>query len=358
MRVIFKTSYLQDIRLAKHGGHVFWYTLLMVLALVAPLLVDTYWINEVSRFLIFSLAGLGLMIVTGYTGQVSLGHAAFLAVGAYAHVYFISHEIPFVLSLLLSSLISGCVGLVVAVPASRMTGLYLAIASLAFAIIVEDMTIHWESVTGGNRGMPVPAPSLFGYEIYSAVEFYYIVLACIFLSTILVLNLLRAPFGRAMMAIRDSEISASSLGISVARTKITAFFISACITGLAGGLMAHYVQYLSPEIFGILLSIQLLLMIVVGGLGTVHGAFFGAFLVGLLESLISISKDYLPGAIGNQPGLEPGLFGLILVLFIIFEPEGVYGRWLKLRNFFENFPFYRRKTFKRQKTYLRTDRLK
>ena len=99
-------------------------------------------------------------------------------------------------------------------------------------------------------------------------------------------------------------------------------------------------------------------MIVVGGLGTVHGAFFGAFLVGLLESLISISKDYLPEAIGNQPGLEPGLFGLILVLFIIFEPEGVYGRWLKLRNFFENFPFYRRNTFKRQKTYLRTDRLK
>ena len=265
---------------------------------------------------------------------------------------------PFVISLLLAAFMSGCIGLVVAVPASRMTGLYLAIASLAFAIIIEDMTIHWESVTGGNRGMPVPPPSLFGYEIYSAIEFYYIVLAGVFLSTILVLNLLRAPFGRAMLAIRDSEISASSLGISVARTKITAFFISACITGLAGGLLAHYVQYLSPEIFGILLSIQLLLMIVVGGLGTVHGAFFGAFLVGLLESLISISKDYLPGAIGNQPGLEPGLFGLILVLFIIFEPEGVYGRWLKLRNFFENFPFYRRNTFKRQKTYLRTDRLK
>ena len=108
-----------------------------------------------------------------------------------------------------------------------------------------------------------------------------------------------------MLAIRDSEISASSLGISVARTKIMAFFISACITGLAGGLMAHYVQYLSPEIFCILLSIQLLLMIVVGGLGKLHGAFFGAFLVGFLESLISISKDYLPGAIGNQPGWSP-----------------------------------------------------
>ena len=154
----------------------------------------------------------------------------------------------------------------------------------------------------------------------------------------MVLNLLRAPFGRAMMAIRDSEISASSLGISVARTKITAFFISACITGLAGGLLAHYVQYLSPEIFGICFH-TIIAHDCRCGLGTVHGAFFGAFLVGLLESLISISKDYLPGAIGNQPGLEPGLFGLILVLFIIFEPDGVYGRWLKLRNFFENFLF-------------------
>ena len=171
MRVIFKTSYLQDIRLAKHGGHVFWYNLLLMSAIAAPLLVDTYWINEVSRFLIFALAGLGLMVVTGYTGQVSLGHAAFLAVGAYAHAYFISHDIPFVLSLLLASLISGCVGLVVAVPASRMTGLYLAIASLAFAIIVEDMTIHWESVTGGNRGMPVPPPSFLVMKFIAPLNF-------------------------------------------------------------------------------------------------------------------------------------------------------------------------------------------
>ena len=118
---------------------------------------------------------------------------------------------PFVISLLLAAFISGCVGLVVAVPASRMTGLYLAIASLAFAIIIEDMTIHWESVTGGNRGMPVPPPSLFGYEIYSAVEFYYIVLASVFLSTILVLNLLRAPFGRAMLAIRDRKFRLQAL---------------------------------------------------------------------------------------------------------------------------------------------------
>lgn len=358
MRVIFKTNYNQDIRLVKHSGYAFWYTLLAIIVLAAPAALDTYWVNELTRVLIYALAGLGLMVVTGFTGQVSLGHAAFMAVGAYAHSYFIANGVPFMVSLPLAALISGGVGLMVAVPASRMTGLYLTIASLAFAIVVEDVIIHWESVTGGNRGMVVEAPALFGYEIYEAWEFYYIVLALLAVSILVVLNILRTPFGRAMLAVRDSEISAESLGIRIAKIKILAFFVSAIITGLAGGLFAHFLQFLAPEVFGIVLSIQLLLMIVVGGLGTVHGAIYGAILIGFLEASLSIIKDWLPAAIGTQPGLEPGLFGLILVLFIIFEPEGVYGRWVKLRTLLENFPFYRRNTFKRQRTYLRTERMR
>ena len=358
MRVLFKTDYNQDIRLAKHRGHIFWYGLLTVAVLLAPAVLDTYWVNELTRVLIYALAGLGLMVVTGFTGQVSLGHAAFMAIGAYAHSYMIAHGVPWLVSLPLAALLSGIIGLVIAIPASRMIGLYLAIASLAFAIVVEDVVIHWESVTGGNRGLLVEAPNLFGYEIYEAWEFYYIVLLLLIASILVVMNVLRTPIGRAMLAVRDSEISAESLGIRVSRTKIIAFFISAMITGLAGGLFAHFIQFLAPEVFGILLSIQLLLMIVVGGLGTVHGAIYGAILVGFLESSISILKDVLPAAIGQQPGLEPGLFGLILVLFIIFEPEGVYGRWIKLRTLLENFPFYRRNTFKRQRTYLRTERMR
>ena len=358
MRVLFKTDYNQDIRLLKHNGYRFWYGLLLLAVLAAPAMVDTYWINELTRVLIYALAGLGLMVVTGFTGQVSLGHAAFMAIGAYLHSFCLANGVPFLLSLPLAALVSGLVGLLVAIPASRMTGLYLAIASLAFAIVVEDVIIHWESVTGGNRGMAVDPPALFGYEIFQAWEFYYIVLAVLIASILLVLNILRTPTGRAMLAVRDSEISAESLGIRVARTKILAFWISASLTGLAGGLFAHFIQFLAPEVFGIVLSIQLLLMIVVGGLGTVHGAIYGAILIGLLESSISILKDWLPPAIGTQPGLEPGLFGLILVLFIIFEPEGVYGRWLKLRTLLENFPFYRRNTFKRQRSYLRTERMR
>ncbi|MGC6534262.1 MAG: branched-chain amino acid ABC transporter permease [Parvibaculales bacterium] len=358
MRVLFKTDYNQDIRLVKHSGHAFWYGLLALAVIVAPFVLDTYWINELTRVLIYALAGLGLMVVTGFTGQVSLGHAAFMAIGAYAHSYMISNGVPWIVSLPAASLLAGLVGLIIAIPASRMIGLYLAIASLAFAIVVEDVIIHWESVTGGNRGMIVEAPNLFGYEVFEAWEFYYITLVLLTLSILLVLNVLRTPLGRAMLAIRDSEISAESLGIRVSRTKVIAFFISATLTGLAGGLFAHFIQFLAPEVFGILLSIQLLLMIVVGGLGTVHGAIYGAILIGFLESTISILKDALPPAIGQQPGLEPGLFGLILVLFIIFEPEGVYGRWVKLRTLLENFPFYRRNTFKRQRTYLRTERMR
>ncbi|MGI9438119.1 MAG: branched-chain amino acid ABC transporter permease [Parvibaculales bacterium] len=358
MRVLFKTDYNQDIRIAKHSGYLFWYSLLFAAVLVAPFVLDTYWINELTRVLIFALAGLGLMVVTGFTGQVSLGHAAFMAIGAYAQTYLLSNGVPFFLSLPMAALISGIVGLLIAVPASRMTGLYLTIASLAFAIVVEDMVIHWESVTGGNRGMVVDPPVVFGYEIFEAWEYYYIVLVLLIISIVLVLNVLRSPLGRSMLAVRDSEISAESLGIRVARTKVLAFMISAALTGLAGGLFAHFIQFLSPEIFGIILSIQLLLMIVVGGLGTVHGAIFGAILIGFLEASISILKDWLPAAIGNQPGLEPGLFGLILVLFIIFEPEGVYGRWVKFRTFLESFPFYRRNTFKRQRSYLKTERMR
>ena len=358
MRVIFKTDYNQDIKFAKHSGYVFWYALLLAAVFLAPAALDTYWINELTRVLIYALAGLGLMVVTGFTGQVSLGHAAFMAIGAYTQAFLLTQGVPFLLALPIAALTSGVIGLMIAVPASRMTGLYLTIASLAFAIVVEDVIIHAEGITGGNRGMIVDAPNLFGYEIFEAWEYYYVVLVLLIMSIVLVLNVLRSPFGRAMLAVRDSEISAESLGIRVARTKVLAFLLSASLTGLAGALFAHFIQFLSPETFGIILSIQLLLMIVVGGLGTVHGAMYGAILIGFLEASISILKDWLPPAIGSQPGLEPGLFGLILVLFIIFEPEGVYGRWVKLRTFLESFPFYRRNTFKRQRSYLKTERMR
>jgi branched-chain amino acid transport system permease protein len=249
------------------------------------------------------------------------------------------------------------VGGLVAIPALRMTGIYLAVATLAVAVIVEQVLVHWESVTGGFRGMPVPKPELFGYDFASPVAFYFMCLILLVGSMILVLNLLRSPAGRAMTAVRDSETSAESMGIHLARTKTLAFALSAAFTGLAGALFAHRLTYLAPDAFTITTSIQLLLMVVVGGLGSLHGVIYGAIFIGLIPQGIAILRDYAPPAIGQIPGLEPAIFGLFLILFLIYEPLGIYGRWRKVRLFFEEFPLYRKSTYKRQKSFLRTERL-
>jgi branched-chain amino acid transport system permease protein len=237
-----------------------------------------------------------------------------------------------------------------------MTGVYLAIATLAFSFIIEQIFIRWESVTGGFRGFAVARPEVFGIAITEPWLFYYFSLAVLTLVLLAAINILRSPTGRAMVAIRDSEIAAQSMGVNLARYKTTAFALSAGFTGIAGGLFAHKIGFLAPDAFNIILSIQLLLMVVVGGLGSLHGAIFGALIVGALPQMIAIGRDYLPISIGRQPGLEPGLFGLILVFFILFEPLGLYGRWRKLKLYFQLFPLYKKATFKRQKTYTRSER--
>ena len=171
-------------------------------------------------------------------------------------------------------------------------------------------------------------------------------------------NLFRSPTGRSFLAVRDSELSARSLGVNIEWVKIQSFGISAAITGVAGALLAHHLSYLSPETFGVLESLKLMLMIVVGGLGSIPGAIFGAIFVSLLPVALSILRDVLPGVVSEQAGLEPMLFGLIIVMFIVFEPEGINGRWRKLLHFIETFPYYRKSSFVRQKSYLKTERMR
>lgn len=358
MRFLFKTHYNQDIRLIRHNGQRFWYGLLLAGVLLAPLGLDDFYLGELALVYIYAIAGIGLMLLVGYTGLVSLGHAAFLAIGAYAHTWFLSHGWPFPLALLKASLITGLVGALIGLPAMRMTGIYLAIATLAFAVIVEQVIVHWESVTGGFRGMVVPSPHLLGLDLGGSVAFYFVCLLILLTCLLFALNILRSPTGRAMTAVRDSEISAQSMGIHLARTKSMAFALSAAFTGLAGGLLANRLGYVAPEAFTVLISIQLLLMVVVGGLGSLHGVIYGAIFIGLLPQAIAMTRDLLPPAVGQLPGLEPGVFGLILILFLVYEPLGIYGRWVKIRTYFELFPLYRRATFKRQKSYLRTERMR
>ena len=359
MRNIFKTSYVQDIRLFEHGGHVFWYSVLAVGVIAAPYVLPGFYVGQMALVFIYAIAGVGLMLLTGFTGLASLGHAAFLGIGAYAHNYF-AHKlgVPFPVAMALAGFVSAAFGVAFALPALRMTGIYLAIATFAFAVVMEQVFIHWTAVTGGFRGARIPAPDLFGWKLTTDRQFYFLCLVVLALMVLGARNVLRSATGRAMIAIRDSEISAQSMGINIAVTKVKAFALSTFVTGVAGALYGHKISHISPESFDILISITLLLMIVVGGLGSLHGCVYGAIVVVGLPTAISLLKDVLPPKIGQFPALKDLVFGGLLVLFIMFEPLGIYGRWRKIRLYFEIFPLYRRATFKRQRGYLKTERMK
>lgn len=380
MRFQFKTSYNQDIRLFRDKVDGFWYGLLAVAVVVLPLLLDDYSVGEISWVFIYGICGVSLMVLVGYTGLVSLGHAAFLGIGAYAHAYFIMHGAPWIVAVILAVVITTACGLIVGLPALRMTGIYLAIATLAFSVIIQEVFSRWESVTHGFAGMKVDSPVIFGFAVADGRSFYFLCLFFLVIVLWLTRNLLRAPTGRAWIAIRDSEIAAQSMGVNLAIYKSMAFAYSAGVMGLAGALFAHKIGYLAPDIFTILLSIQFLLLVIVGGLGSLHGAVFGAIFVALLPPLIAILRDSIPdsmnqwaqdtginaigvlgsaiGAFLKKPGVEAGIFGLILVLVILLEPLGMYGRWLKIKLFFSTFPMYKASTFKRQKSYMRSERLR
>jgi len=357
MRFIFKTDYEQDIRLVKHGGHRFWYGLLAVALLTAPWWAGEYVMSQLHFILIYSIVGFGLMMLTGYTGQVSLGHAAFLAVGAYTEALMQAAGVPFVVSISCAALFAAAAGVVVGLPALRLKGIYLAIATLAFNVIVEEIIARWHSLTGGNEGKHLKPVDLFGWQLESDAEFYFLALALTVLCCLACINLLRSPTGRAFVAIRDSEVSATCMGVNLAKYKTVAFAFSAALTGVGGALYAHKLAFISPEQFTLFQSIELITIVILGGIGFLHGAVLGAAFIIVLPQFLSIAKGWLPEGLAPS-GLQAVVFGLILILVIIFEPLGLYGRWLKIRTWFELFPFYRKGMFRRQKSYMKSERLR
>ncbi|MEH6475980.1 MAG: branched-chain amino acid ABC transporter permease [Sneathiella sp.] len=369
MRFLFKTKYEQDIKIAKHSGYYWSYGALLAAVLIVPFFLEEYYVGQMTQLYIMAIAGVGLMLLAGYTGLVSLGHAAFFGIGAYTEAVLTGNgvSLPFMeepivfsffISFPLAGLFAGLAGVVIGIPALRLVGIYLAIATFAFAIIIEEILSRWESVTHGYSGLMVEAVYIGDIEISDGTPFYYLCLGVLVAVILFSLNLLRSPTGRAMMAVRDSEISAQSMGVNLAQTKTIAFALSAGITGLAGALFAHKLGFLSPESFTVLQSLELLVLVVVGGLGSIHGAIFGALFILALPQALAILKDYVPTQIAEIPGIEPLIFGLILVFFIIFEPMGIYGRWLKVKLYFQMFPLYKKATFKRQKSYMKSERLK
>lgn len=379
MRPIFQIDYDQDIRLMRHGGYWWCYGALLLLVLLAPFAVGSYLQSQIVFVFIYSIVGVGLLILAGFTGQTSLGHAAFLAIGAYTAGYLQRLGVPFVVYLPLSVVLSGAVGALVGFPALRLSGIYLVIATIAFGFIMEEVAARWESVTNGNEGMRIKPIRLFGATIgRDSHAFYYLCFGLLVVVMLVGLNLLRSPTGRAFIAIRDSETAARSIGVNPAVYKVVAFSISAAMTGLAGCLYAHKLSFISPEMFTLLLSLEFVIVILIGGVGSLHGAVLGSIFVVMVDPFLGYLKDDVPrmigglahafgaanagavqdtlSAIGGAAGLKGAIYGLIIVFFIIFEPYGLYGRWLKIRLYFELFPLYRKATFRRQKTYVKSER--
>lgn len=354
MRTIMRMTYMEDIRLFRYPSTVAWYSILGVLLLIAPYLTGGYGISLLALIGIYTIVALGLNLLTGFTGLISLGHAALFAVGAYTSAILTTkYGISFWLALPLSGLSAGAVGVIIGLPALRMKGLYLAIATMGLGFIVEELIVMASWLTNGVNGISVTRPSIGSFSLSTDERYYHLILAMAVIAVVLVKNLLRTPTGRALIAIRDSDIAAESMGINLAFYKTAAFGISALFAGVAGSLFAHYMYFIGPENFDFMVSISFLVMILVGGVGSVHGAVFGAVFMTLLPEFIALAKDYLPAVIGEQAGLQAAVYGLILILFIRFEPLGLYGRWQKIKVYFELFPFYKKDSFRRVRKFHR-----
>lgn len=344
-----RTDYRDDMRLFKDRRTLVLYLLLAVFLVLLPRFAGDYVLSQATFVFINGMVAVGLMLLVGYTGQISLGHAAFFAVGAYAVAVLETRGVPFLPALVGAAALSGVLGILIGLPALRLKGIYLAMATLAFSFVVEEVIVRWSSVTKGNRGMTVPDATLLGLNLGSISAVYYLSAVFFALVVLVVLNILRSRTGRALTALRDSDVAAESMGINLAMFKTSAFAVSAAVTGLAGALYAHKLAYISPEQFSILLSVEFLMMIIIGGLGSLHGALFGSMFFILLPQMIVLLKGLLPARVAELPVLDSATFGVLVILFVLFEPRGLNGYWVRFKAFLALYPFYSSDMFRRNK---------
>jgi len=356
--LMYSLDYTSDRKLLRAAGGTGALGVLAVLLAMAPFVIAPYFVGEMTFVFIMCMASVGLMVLTGYTGQVSLGHGAFLAIGGYAHSLMLAHGVPFPLALAGAIGASAIAGVVIGIPAIRVSGLHLAMVTMASAILIEHVLGQWTAMTGGHAGISVEQPAVFGLSLGGPRAFYFLCLGLLLVVLMGLLNLLRSPIGRAWIGVRDSEAAARALGIHVAGYKLSAFVVSAAVCGLAGALLAHQTQFITPEAFGLPLSLQLMMMVFVGGLGSLRGAVLGAILIAALPTAISLLKGYLPGTLQDGLGLVPLVFGLVLAFFVILEPKGLDGRWKTVAAYLREFPLGRRSSSQRNKSYMRSERYK
>jgi len=319
---------------------------LVILLALIPLAGSPYTLYILNTIGIYAIAALGLNLLIGFTGQISLGHGAFFGVGAYAVAVLTTKAgFPFWSALPLAGFISAAVGMLFGIPSVRLKHLYLTIATLAGQFIIEYVLVQWDGLTGGAEGILVGSASIFGIPLGSDRAFYYLIFFSLILLTWVMTNLLRTRFGRAFVAIRDNDRAAEGMGIPLFKFKLLAFGISSFYAGYAGALFAGYMLTITPEPFNMWLSIEFIAMIIIGGLGNIAGAIFGTIFIVLLGEILSIITEFVMN-FGPASGfsitiapLREFVFGLSIVLFIMFEPKGLAEVWRIVRSNFRLWPF-------------------
>ena len=340
----FRISYRSDERIFDTAVPVIAVVVLIVALGLAPRYATTYWLDVLNRIGIAIIGALGLNILVGYAGQISIGHAAFLAVGAYSTAILEANAgLPFYLALPLAALVTSGFGLVFGIPSLRLRGLYLAIATLAAHFITTYGIIHWESMTNGVLGLMVQPATVFGLPLDSDARVFYLIYALVVPATFFTRNLFRTKVGRAFIAIRDRDVAAGVMGVSLYRYKLLAFVISSFYAGVAGGLMAHHSRILFPDAFTLLVAIDYLAMVIIGGLGSILGSIFGAIFMTLLPEVLKLSATSLTGVYPNAFGLIASVrdivFGLAVILFLMYEPQGLARIWLRVRSYWTLWPY-------------------
>jgi branched-chain amino acid transport system permease protein len=338
-------TYAQDMAIVRTRTQ--WVLLLAFLAILftAPFYLANYWLSVANLIGITVIAVTGLNLLTGYCGQLSIGHAGFIAVGAYTSAIMTSrYGVPFPLALVSAGLVAGLVGMIFGIPSLRVKGFYLAISTIAAQLIILWVINHWTRLTGGFNGMSVPYMSIGGLTFRSEGSQFYLIMIVTVAAVFLAKNIARTRVGRAFIAIRDNDLAAEVMGINLFRYKLLAFFIGCFFAGIAGSLWAHWLRFINTEGFTFASSILYIGMIIIGGLGTTLGPILGAIFIRLLDVGVLHLSPALEAAFPNWPsgftaGISPAVFGLVIILFLIFEPRGLAHRWALFKSAYRLWPF-------------------
>ncbi|MEI2777337.1 MAG: branched-chain amino acid ABC transporter permease [Tetrasphaera sp.] len=340
-------SYSSELRLRATRSEYVRLALVSIGLVIAPFVLDNYWLSIANAILIAVIGAVGLNILVGYTGQISLGQGGFLAVGAYSSAILAGkYSLPVPLAIAGAVILTAVIGAFFGLPGLRLKGLYLAIATLASQQIIEFVIRRWKWLTDGKGYITVDRFEIFGWRIpRSSFEqkWYWILLIVTMLSVIAARNIFRTGLGRSFMAVRDQDIAAEAIGVNLTRAKLTAFAVSSGFVGLAGALTAHYTETVTWEAFTLNVSITYLAMIIVGGLGSIAGAVFGAVFMSLLPVLIRTiagrAEGSLPFLADQLPAVQNAIFGLVVILFLIIEPRGLNRLWERIKEYVRFWPF-------------------